>query len=84
MNNSSRFALGEYVSLWEGLSELESDFLSAELQQNHNRSGSELRKAAKRGAIALRVKWALQDTMVAAGIATVMLGIAGIIIILMV
>ena len=82
MNNSSGFALGEYVSLWEGLSELESDFLVRSCKQNHNRSGSELRKAAKRGAIALRVNGALQDTMVVAGkcYRYAMLGIAGIII----
>lgn len=82
--SKSDFYLGEYVALRDGLSELESDFLSMELKKNPYRSSSELRKAAKRNASAQRVKWALQDTMVAAGIATVTFGIVGIIIILMV
>lgn len=80
--SKSRFFLGEYVSLRDGLSELESDFLSMELKKNPYRSGSELRKAAKCNASNQKLKWALQDTMLAAGIATIMLGITGIIIIL--
>jgi hypothetical protein len=76
-----QFYLGEYVSIRDGMSELELDFLSKELEQNPHRSRSQLRRASKRKAFIQRAKWMLQDTMIAAGIATIVLGIVGIIII---
>lgn len=82
--SKSRLYLGEYVSLRDGLSELESDFLRLELRKNPYRSSFVLKNTARRIASVQRVKWVLQDTMVTAGIATVMLGIVGVIIILLV
>jgi hypothetical protein len=82
--SKSRLYLGEYVSLRDDLSELESDFLSLELRKNPYRSSFVLKNTARRKASVQRVKWVLQDTMVTAGIATVMLGIVGVIIILLV
>ncbi|MGF7036071.1 hypothetical protein J2T17_007122 [Paenibacillus mucilaginosus] len=64
----SRFQLGEYQPLHEGLSELESDFLKMELKENPYRTVAELRKTAKRKAWIQDWKWRLQDTMISAGV----------------
>ncbi|GGG18165.1 hypothetical protein [Paenibacillus abyssi] len=78
---NSKYSLGEYVSIREGLSELESDFLSEELQKDSSRRSSVLRRVAKRRAIVQQVKWKMQDTMLVVGLAIVVFGIVGIILI---
>ncbi|WP_145949570.1 hypothetical protein [Paenibacillus sp. Y412MC10] len=57
-----------YKSIYDGLDDLQSHFLSQELMKNHSRPTKILRTIAKVRAFKQRVKWILQEATIVFGI----------------
>ncbi len=77
----SQNELLEKYSIYAGLDELQQEFLKEEIQKNSQRSTAVLRNVAKKRALMQRMKWFVEDILIAVGLLSVL---AALIIILLI